>query len=128
MWVFIKTYSLITTLTFHTVDAADADVVFKSKDGILFRIHLKNLETGTGKLPPDGVSTGEIIELPEISTVLEDVFAFIYPRRHPLLAQIQMSHLVMVAEAAEIYEVFAAMSVCYLRMRYNRIGIRDKVF
>ncbi|CAA7269260.1 unnamed protein product [Cyclocybe aegerita] len=67
--------------------AADADIVIQSSDGVLFRLHRKDLETHTGAFPfianPD-----EMTLLTEPSGVLEDLFKSIYPRRQPDLESI----------------------------------------
>jgi hypothetical protein len=50
--------------------------------------------------------------------VLELLFQFIYPSRHPGLSDLKFCTLAMITEAAEKYEVFAAMNICEVRMRY----------
>lgn len=50
--------------------------------------------------------------------MLEILFEFIYPRKHPTLKDLEFETLAAVAEAAEKYEVFSAMSMCDVRMRY----------
>lgn len=115
------------------VDAADADIVFKASDGVLFRIHRKNLETSTGGFSPEGLTIAdkELVELTEAADVLELLFQFIYPRRQPDLLNIEFVLLAEIAEAAEKYEVYAAMNTCHSRMRYVRsasiggIGLND---
>jgi len=61
---------------------------------------------------------GEITHLTEPSEVLEILFQFIYPRRHPDIEELEFPLLAAVAEAAEKYEVFSGMSECKTRMRY----------
>ncbi|KAF7364334.1 hypothetical protein MSAN_01093700 [Mycena sanguinolenta] len=68
------------------VDFADADVTFKSSDGVLFRVHRKNLEVCTEGFPPSEISNeGEVVELTETAATLELLFRFMYPERHPAL-------------------------------------------
>ncbi|KAF8990725.1 hypothetical protein BDQ17DRAFT_1178030, partial [Cyathus striatus] len=44
----------------------DADVTFKSSDGVLFALHKKNLATHTGGFPPADISAdSKAIELEE---------------------------------------------------------------
>ncbi|KAJ7871744.1 hypothetical protein B0H13DRAFT_1895636 [Mycena leptocephala] len=66
---------------------ADANVTFKSSDGVLFHVHRKNLEVCTEGFPPAEISTtaGEIVDLPETAETLELLFQFMYPQRHPAL-------------------------------------------
>jgi hypothetical protein len=65
----------------------------------------------------------EEVELTETSDVLEILFQFIYPRKHPSLVNIKFSMLAGVAEAAEKYQVFSAMNICEIRMRYVLIQL-----
>ncbi|KAJ7778595.1 hypothetical protein DFH07DRAFT_1056036 [Mycena maculata] len=124
-------------------NSPDANVVFRSCDGVLFRIHRANLQTNTRGLPPPEISTrGEVVRLtesslifryfssrrhpttsreavplPEPSATLELLFQYIYPRRHPALDEIVFPDLAALAEAAEKYQVFSAMNICRIRMR-----------
>ncbi|KAJ7023721.1 hypothetical protein C8F04DRAFT_1133746 [Mycena alexandri] len=72
----------------------DADVVFKSSDGVLFRVHRKNLEVCTEGFPP-----GDIDILDESAT-LELLFQFMYPQRHPALDVTPFKILEPLAEAS----------------------------
>ncbi|KAF7372852.1 hypothetical protein MSAN_00491200 [Mycena sanguinolenta] len=97
---------------------ADADVTLKSSDGVLFRIHRKNLEVCTEGFPPSEISSeGEVVELTETSVTLEIPFQFMYPQRHPALDTTSSEVLEPLAEAAEKYQVFPAMNICHIRMR-----------
>jgi hypothetical protein len=92
---------------------------------MLFHIHRMNLATNTGGFPPEGFLTlDEEVELTETSVVLEILFQFIYPRKHPSLVGIAFATLSKVAEAAEKYQVFSAMNVCEIRMRYVTIQLQ----
>jgi hypothetical protein len=102
-----------------TVCAEDSDVTFQSTDGVLFHIHQGNLNTSTGGFPPPGFDTfDEVIPLTEHSETLELLFQFIYPKRHPDLEITPIEILAPLAEAAEKYEVFSALNMCKVRMRY----------
>ena len=106
--------------TFSVVCADDADVTFRSCDGTLFKIHRKNLEIHSEGLspPPDMSSHDEIVSLTENGDTLDRLFQFIYPQRQPDLAEIDFKQLAELAEAAEKYQVFAAMTVCNIYMTY----------
>ncbi|GLB39474.1 hypothetical protein LshimejAT787_0606360 [Lyophyllum shimeji] len=98
--------------------ADDADVTFISADGVLFRIHQKNLHVAAAGFPPAGFDASEeIVPLTENAATLELLFQYVYPQRHPLLEDTPFEVLSPLAEAAEKYQVFSAMSVCYIRMR-----------
>jgi hypothetical protein len=112
----------------YAVDAKDADVVFKSSDAVLFHLHRKNLEVCTGGLPPGGFSTdGAVVDLAENSEVLEILFTFAYPSRRPSLVGVEFSILAGVAEAAEKYEVYIAMDMCYNRMVWGGISTSNQL-
>ncbi|KAG6847383.1 hypothetical protein H0H93_008531 [Arthromyces matolae] len=82
--------------------------------------NLKYLDASTGGFPPSEFVhvEGENIPLSEDSATLEVLFQFMRPKRHPTLAleTIEFHLLEKVAEAAEKYEVFAAMNICFIRM------------
>ncbi|KAJ7258453.1 hypothetical protein B0H12DRAFT_1014887 [Mycena haematopus] len=98
---------------------ADGDVTFQSSDGVLFRVHRKNLEVCADGFPPSefAVTDGEIISLSETSVTLDLLFQFMYPRRHPALDTTPFDVLEPLAEAAEKYQVFPAMNICHIRLR-----------
>jgi len=99
-------------------DAEDAEIAFQSSDSVVFKIHRQNLEANSGILSPATLATSisEVVPLSEDSATLELLFQYIYPRRQPLLDGIEFTLLASLAEAAEKYEVFPAMTVCYIRM------------
>jgi hypothetical protein len=104
--------------TIPAVRAQDADVIFQSNDKVLFRIHRKYLETNTGGFSSEGFTTSdEVVPLPEDSSTLELLFQFIYPMRYPTVMSMSFDTLLILAEAAEKYEVFAAMNICSMRMQ-----------
>jgi hypothetical protein len=85
---------------------------------VYFYLHRKNLETNTGAFPPAEIETrGETVLLTEDSRVLELLFQFVYPMHHPSLATTPFETLLALAEAAEKYEVYSAMTVCNIRMQ-----------
>lgn len=122
---------------FLLVCARDADITFKSHDNVLLSIHRKNLETSTGGFPPAeffsssssaGARDGgdkeaeegeeEVVQLSEDAETLEVLFQFVYPRHHPVLraSETPFPLLAALAEAAEKYQVFAAVNICNIRM------------
>ncbi|GLB39475.1 putative chitin synthase III catalytic subunit [Lyophyllum shimeji] len=101
----------------YTVCAADADVTFVSSDDVLFHVHKRNLEIAAAGFPPAGFdASGEIVPLTESAATLELLFQYVYPRRHPYLEDTPFEVLSPLAEAAEKYQVFAAMNICRIRM------------
>ncbi|KAH6896189.1 hypothetical protein BKA70DRAFT_1317319 [Coprinopsis sp. MPI-PUGE-AT-0042] len=115
-----------------TFNDKDADIVFLSNDvpnPVRFHIHSKNLEVSTGAFPPVairgtqsmgdpvGLTVDEPVQLSEPATVLEILFAFMYPRQHPDLEDTPFKELSAIAEAVEKYQVFPALSICKVRMK-----------
>lgn len=62
-------------------------------------------------------SPEEIISLAESSKTLKVLLDFVYPRRQPNLLDVEFELLANVAEAAEKYEVYAAMNHCQMCMQ-----------
>ena len=95
-------------------------MTFRSCDGMLFKVHRSNLASvSEGFSPPPGTdSRDEIVPLTESGDTLELLFQFMYPRRQPDLKKMEFKQLAELAEAAEKYQVFAAMGVCNIYMRY----------
>jgi len=98
----------------------DADTSFLSSDGVLFRVHRANLACGSeGFAPPPGTSspsTNDQVQLTETAQTLELLFQFMYPQRPPDLAAVNFDLFMDVAEAAEKYQVYAAMQICAMHM------------
>lgn len=85
----------------------------------MFYIHPKYLEAATSGFPPAEFQTlDEIVPLAENAATLEHLFQFVYPDRHPDLEDLEFGDLATLAEAAEKYQVYAAMNTCKGRMKY----------
>ncbi|KAF8877851.1 hypothetical protein CPB84DRAFT_1966285 [Gymnopilus junonius] len=132
--------------------AQDADITIKSSDGILFRLHRQNITTNSGAFPGSEVNTrrkilvvddevfkfcrttfesnadGQVVDLTEPAKVLEIVFQFIYPRKHPSLKDLDFGILMEVAEAVVKYEIFSAMNTCEGRLSECFPGHAVEVF
>ncbi|KIM44436.1 hypothetical protein M413DRAFT_38665, partial [Hebeloma cylindrosporum] len=103
--------------TMFLVNFSDSDVTFLSSDFVAFKLHRKYLEATTGAFPSAEFETqGELVHLTEPSNVLEVMFQFVYPRRHPRLDKQDFSTFLAIAEAVEKYEVFSAMNTCETRI------------
>ncbi|KAF7976518.1 hypothetical protein HWV62_6335 [Athelia sp. TMB] len=100
--------------------ADDADVTFRSCDQILFKVHRINLAlVSEGFAPPPGInSEHKVVPLSENGGTLDLLFQYIYPQRQPDLSELDFKQLAELAEAAEKYQVFAAMTVCNIYMTY----------
>lgn len=94
----------------------DADVVFQSSDSVKFRIHSNNLSTFAGAFPPAELGKDEVVLLSESSHTLELLFKFVYPKRYPSLAAFSFEVIAPLAEAAEKYEVYAAIHITRAQM------------
>jgi hypothetical protein len=100
-------------------------VTFESCDRVLFKVHRNNLKTHSeGFAPPDGtLSPNEVVSLSESAEVLELLFQYMYPQRNPDLKRVEFKVVADVAEAAEKYQVYAAMGFCNIYMEY--VGFFD---
>ena len=58
-----------------------------------------------------------VIHFPEKSVILDLLFQFCYPMRHPELNDLKFGILADLAEAAEKYKVFSAISICKIAMK-----------
>ncbi|KAF9458581.1 hypothetical protein BDZ94DRAFT_83224 [Collybia nuda] len=100
--------------------AQDADLIFQSSDGIAFRIYSKDLHFTSAGLPPfEKEKRDGILLLTEKATTLELLFSFMNPQHHPNLASTPITDLARLADAAEKYNVFPAVSICNIHMRNN---------
>ncbi|CAA7269261.1 unnamed protein product [Cyclocybe aegerita] len=100
-------------------NARDADVIFQSSDGVRFHLHRTNLGVITGAFPGAELDTrDEVVHLAEPARVLEILFQYVYPKRHPDLENLDFQLLAELAEAVEKYEVFPAMNTCVTRLRH----------
>jgi hypothetical protein len=68
--------------------------------------------------PPSATSSdcNETVELSEPASVLGPLFQFLYPQPQPDLHTLPFPTLAALAEAAEKYMVYAALTVCRMRM------------
>jgi len=59
---------------------------------------------------------GEVVKLVEPAAVLELLFQYVYPQRHPKLKLVEFEVLNGLAEAAEKYQVYPALEHCKISM------------
>ncbi|KAJ3898055.1 hypothetical protein F5879DRAFT_657486 [Lentinula edodes] len=98
--------------------SADADIVIRSFDNVIFQMHQCNLECVADRfLQDDETSEDWLLSLPESGAVLEVLFRFVYPRPLPDLEKLEFEELLLVAEAAEKYRFFSAKYACQLALR-----------
>ncbi|KAG6917860.1 hypothetical protein DXG01_000765 [Tephrocybe rancida] len=105
--------------TSPTFNAPDADVVFRSANNTLFRIHTKQLESASDGFPPAPFTPleTEVVDLSENSKTLELMFRFVYARLTPSLDGINGEDLALLAEAVEKYQIHAGIQICKLAMK-----------
>jgi hypothetical protein len=104
------------------VCALDADITILSADGVLFKVHRKNLEVHSDVFagaedatrPENG---DEIVHLPENSDVLDLLFQYMYRQPQPDLNKVEFATIAGLAEAAEKYVVYSALEWCRMRMK-----------
>ncbi|KAF4616878.1 hypothetical protein D9613_008924 [Agrocybe pediades] len=96
----------------------DPDVTFRSVDGQLFHLQRKYLEANTGAFPGREFDTrGETTDLTESADILDLLFQFVYPKRDPDIDNLNFETLLGLAEAAEKYEVFHAMTITRMQLK-----------
>jgi hypothetical protein len=90
---------------------------------------------GSWKFDP---TDNEVVQLPETSVILDLLFRFCYPQRHPNLDNLDFDILAKLVEAVEKYKVFSAINLCKIAMRYvpccsrvsfliDGVSLRDKL-
>ncbi|KAJ7750647.1 hypothetical protein B0H16DRAFT_1842785 [Mycena metata] len=95
--------------------AADADITIASSDGVLFKLHRKNLEfhsdifaNAADTTPRDADSgAGDIMQLSESADVLDLLFQYMYRQPQPVLKDVQFEVCAGLAEAAENVPLFS---------------------
>jgi len=102
--------------------ATDSDLPLQSSDGVLYKVHRRNLELHSeGFAAAAAISAAsdcsEIVQLSESSAVLDLLLQYIYRQRQPDLDDIDFGTLAELAEAVEKYEIYSAMKVCSMHMR-----------
>ena len=101
------------------VCSTDSDITLQSSDGVLYKVHRKNLGIHSeGFAAADAISAStddnnnsEIVHLSESSVVLDLLLQYMYHQHQPDLEDVDFQVL---AEAAEKYEVYSATAVCNL--------------
>lgn len=115
-------YAGPSNLTGLPVRARDgADITFLSSDKVYFWIHRNNLDTHSeGFSPPSSTSSPvrEAVPLTETAAVLDLLFQFMYPQVQPDLHKVPFKTLAGLAEAAEKYQVYAALQLIKIHMMY----------
>jgi hypothetical protein len=103
-----------------TVRADDSDLTLRSSDGILFKVHRRNLFAYSEAFDAGSSfkDTGEIVELSENSATLELLLQYIYPKPPPNLENLSARSLVRLAEAAEKYLFHSVIQTCKFHMKY----------
>src|SRR6266542_1247655 len=91
-----------------TVNARDGDIVIRSSDNILFRLHRKHIEAYAGAFPLQATSAIKdlpTITVPETANVLEKVVEYLHPQRYPDLDSMEPKNLITFARVIEKYKV-----------------------
>ncbi|KAJ3711673.1 hypothetical protein EV361DRAFT_955277 [Lentinula raphanica] len=99
-------------------NSQDAEITVISSDNVLFRLHKMNVQVTSGNLIRlNKLETNDFLTLVEPAEVLEILFEFLYPDFETDLERLEFDALLSVAEAAEKYGVFYAMSHCTFCLR-----------
>ena len=98
-----------------------SDITVRSTDGVFLYLHRKNLQAitkafDTSEFLASSESGEDAVSLPERADILEIVFSFIYPNRHPNLRGLDFERLMQIRDAVEKYKIYSAMEVCETRV------------
>lgn len=105
-------------ITPSPVNAADSDITISSSDGVLFKVHKRNLAAHSEVFPEGDLATNdEVVLLTEESSTLELLFQYMYRQPQPDITELPFERLSKLAEAAEKYRVFSAMEICRVMMK-----------
>jgi hypothetical protein len=121
----VESFSAIYASNIYPVPIAGADIVFVSSDGVQLGLHSKNLEVGSGVLPPvvvggsgPGLIATKPVPLTEPCDVLEPLFAFLYPEKCAhYLDRYSSDEYLDIAEAAEKYDIPYAKFYCHEQLK-----------
>ncbi|KAJ6477044.1 hypothetical protein C8R45DRAFT_369323 [Mycena sanguinolenta] len=104
--------------------SSDADLTILSSDGIIFKVHRKNLEFHSDIFADAANATvrietedNEPVKLSETSAVLDLLFQYMYRQPQPNLQPVDFQVCAELAEAAEKYVVYSALPAVMLRMK-----------
>ncbi|KAJ7933357.1 hypothetical protein B0H13DRAFT_1700891 [Mycena leptocephala] len=103
--------------------APDADITISSPDGVTFKVHRKHLaihsdifaDAANATLPDNG--SDEVVQLSESSAVLDLLFQYMYCQPQPDLNSVDFPTFAGLAEAAEKYVVYSALSAVAIQMK-----------
>ncbi|KAF9560267.1 hypothetical protein CPC08DRAFT_479571 [Agrocybe pediades] len=98
------------------------DLVIQSSDGVLFHVNRSNLDRCAEAFPGSDATgitseSKDVVHLTETAAVLEILFQFGYPTRHPVLDNLEFKKLLAVADAAEKYHFYSAAPMCQIVLR-----------
>jgi hypothetical protein len=104
--------------------------MLRSCDGVIFKFYRKNLECFSEVFgDAQGISLscpveGEIVDLPETSDVLDLLLQFMSRQPQPDLTSLDFPLLAALAEAAEKYLLYAALTLCRRNMEWVGISVK----
>ncbi|KAJ6592920.1 hypothetical protein B0H19DRAFT_1365207 [Mycena capillaripes] len=103
--------------------APDADITILSSDGVLFKLHRKNLEVhsdifANAANATDAENDGDKhVELSESAAVLDLLFQYMYRQPQPNLQLVEFPIFAGLAEAVEKYVVYSALPATMGKMK-----------
>ena len=112
-----------TTGIFPLVNASDANIVLRSSDGVLFKVHRKNLAVHSDvfaaaeTISQPVAEEVEVVQLSETSSVLDLLLQFMNRQSQPDLRNVPFEILADLSNTVDKYEVFSAMTKCEMAMR-----------
>ncbi|KAJ7598140.1 hypothetical protein C8J56DRAFT_814433 [Mycena floridula] len=97
------------------------DMVLESSEGVKFGAHNQFLSCYSEAFPSTGegvvILPDDVVKLSENTEIVTLMLQFMHPKPPPELHELPFSTLAQMAEAAEKYRIYAAMTSCKLLMR-----------
>ncbi|KAJ6501309.1 hypothetical protein DFH09DRAFT_1324906 [Mycena vulgaris] len=102
--------------------ACDSDITISSSDGVLFKVHRKNLEVHSDIFADAGIAThpddeDAVVDLTESAAILDLLFQYMHRQLPPDLQDVEFKTCAGLAEAAEKYWVYSALNMCRMKMK-----------
>ncbi|KAJ7165505.1 hypothetical protein C8R43DRAFT_825263, partial [Mycena crocata] len=104
--------------------APDSDLTISSSDGVLFKVHRKNLEVHSDIFADASNATkpengDDVVHLSESAAVLDLLFQYMYRQPQPDLKDVNVAVLSGLGEAVEKYVVYSALPAVMIKMKFS---------
>lgn len=93
----------------------EVDVILRSSDGYLIGAHQSNLDQYSDGFPDSNtqMDATQPVDLVEDADTLKILMRFMHKQRYPKVSWLETTQIFSLAEAAEKYLVYSAISACH---------------